>query len=241
MPVRSARQRAQLKKAQAISARKRKGKGKAKPVARRRIKRTAQPSRALVRRRTVSTSKAKTSNVKSVRRRKIAKRVAIGAVAVGAVGVAGAYGYKNRENLVIKHVAVYRAVKSHRIKARQTGQKLNSWDIQWIKEQEREDHANRSVFRVREYREARRVAKLPTSRGRSLRPDRKVNAYSPGVGVTGVPNAKQNYYFESYRKDVYSRAVQRHGRMKGKKRRFDYSSGKRLTVLPGGKVKREFW
>ena len=179
--------------------------------------------------------KAKRSNP---RRR---RRAAIGAAAVGAAAVAGATVYRNRENLVIKHVAVYRALKSHRKKARETGQKLESWDIQWIKEQERKDHAHRSVFRVREYREARRVAKLPTSRGRSLRPDRKVNAYTAGMSVTGVPNAKQNYYFESYRKDVYSRAVQRHGRMKGKKRRFGYDSGKRLTVLPGGKVKREFW
>jgi hypothetical protein len=236
MAARTARQRAQLKRAQIISARKRKGRGRGKAVSRKAVRRTAKPSRALVRKRTLPSTK--TRSAKSIRRRKIARNVAIGAVAVGAIG---AVGYRHRENLVIKHVAVTRALKSHRKKAKASGRKLSNWEIQYIKEQERHDHAHRSTFRVREYREARRVAKLPTSRGRSMRPDRANSAWSAGVSVTGHPVAHRNYVFEAYRKDVHSRAVARHGRMTGKKRRFNYSSGKRLTVLPGGKVKREFW
>lgn len=204
--ARTAKQRAALRKAQLASARKRRGKGKAR--------RTLSP-----------------------RARKGMKYAGVAAAAVGA----GAVVYKNRENWIVKHVAVTKAVKSHMKKARETGQKLSKYDIQYIKEQERLDHANRSVFRVREYREARRVARLPSSRGRSLNPARRSNAYAAGIGVTGVPNAKQRYYFESYRKDVHSRAQQRLARMKGKKRGFNYGSGKRLLVNQKGKVRRAFW
>jgi hypothetical protein len=173
----------------------------------------------------------------SPRKKKMAKYVGVTAAAVGA----GALVYKNRENLVIKHVAVHRAVKDHRKNAQKLGIKLNKHDYRYIKAQERIDHANRSTLRVREYREARRVARSSMARGRSLRPDRANSVWSKGMGVHRVPTAKHNYYYETYRKDVYSRAVARHARMKGKKRKFNYSSGKRLTVYGGGRVKRERW
>lgn len=195
--------------------------------------RKAQLASAKKRRRGKTVSKAKSRG----RRKKAMVYAGVAAATIGG----GALVYKNREDWVIKHVAVTKAVRSHMKKAKQTGQKLSKYDIQWIKEQERIDHANRSVFRVREYREARRVARLPSSRGRSLNPARKNNAYSAGMSVTGVPTAKQRYYFESYRKDVYSRAQQRLAKMKGKKRGFNYNSGKRLTVDKKGRVKREFW
>jgi hypothetical protein len=173
----------------------------------------------------------------SPRRKKMVKYAGVTAAAVGA----GALVYGNRENLIIKHVAVHRAVKDHRRNAANLKIKLTPADYKYIKAQERIDHANRSTLRVREYREARRVAKASFARGRSLRPDRKNSVWSQGMSVTGVPNAKQNYYYETYRKDVYSRAVARHSRMKGKKRGFNYNSGKRLTVYAGGRVKRERW
>lgn len=176
-------------------------------------------------------------NSASPRTRKAVKYAGVTAAAVGA----GALVYGNRENLIIKQVAVHRAVKDHRRNAKNLKIKLTAADYKYIKAQERIDHANRSTLRVREYREARRVARSSMARGRSLRPDRKNSVWAQGMSVTGVPNAKQNYYYETYRKDVYSRAVARQARMKGKKRKFNYNSGKRLTVYAGGRVKRERW
>lgn len=182
--------------------------------------------------------RGKNTSKSSIARRKNTKRaLKYAGVAAATIGT-GAVVYRNRENWIIKHVAVTKAVRSHMKKAKETGMKLSKVDIQWIKEQERQDHANRSVFRVREYKEARRVARLATSRGKSLRPDRKNNAYSAGMQVTGVPNAKQRYYFEAYRKDVHSRALSRLAKMKGKKRGFSYNSGKRLLVNQKGQVRR---
>lgn len=228
--------RAALKKAQAASARKRKGRGKAKSASVRRRK--AAPVSGRLTGRVKNTTKRRSGSQSS--RKKTIKRAALAVGAVSAVAGAG-YVYKNREKLIIGPAAVRRAVKDHKANAARFGRKLESWEIEFVREQEKIDHANRSVFRVRNYLEARRVARLSTSRGKSLRPDRKNNAYAPGVGVTGVPIGKQRYYFESYRRDVYSRAVQRLARMKGKKRKFGYDSGKRLLVDSKGKVKRTFW
>lgn len=239
MAARTSRQRAQLKRAQIISARKRKGRGKGRAVSRNRVRRTARPSRALVRTRKISKSGAtKTRSAKSIRRRKIARNVAIGAVAVGAIG---AVGYRHRENLVIKHVAVHRAVKQTRQQYAQWGIKMTKEDIKFAKAQERHDHAHRSTYRVREYRDARRVAKLPTSRGKSLRPDRANSAFKAGVNVTKVARAHERAVFMAYRRDVHSRAQARLAKSSGKKRKFSYSSGKRLNVSQGGKVTQAFW
>jgi hypothetical protein len=174
---------------------------------------------------------------RSINKRKAVKYAGVAAVAVGA----GAMAYKNRENLVIKHVAVHRAMKQHRKDAKSVGRKVSLDELKYIKQQERYDHAHRSTYRVREYRAARKVAQLPSSRGKSLRPDRKNSAWNAGNKVTGHPTIHHRYVFEAYRKDVHSRALSRHARMTGKKRNFNYSSGKRLLVNQQGKVKRTFW
>lgn len=243
MAARSAKQKAALRKAQLASARKRRGRGKGRVSAKSRL-RTAGAKSQIKRRSTAakkSTVKRRSTSAARVknRRRTVARAGMVGAVAAVAAG--GAVVYRNRENLIIKHVAVRRAVKDHKANAARLGRKLDDWEVQWVKEQEKLDHANRSVFRVREYIEARSKARAKFARGRSLRPDRSVNAWSAGMGVTGVPTAKQRYYFESYRKDVHSRALARHARMTGKKRKFGYNSGKRLLVNQKGKVKRTFW
>lgn len=196
---------AALRKAQIASARKRKGRGKAKKV--------------------------------NSGRRKAIRRTAI---AAGAIGTAG-YVFKNREKLIVRHVAVTKAVHQEIRSARSMGQKLSKHDIQWIKHTERTRHANRSSFRVREYKAARQIARLSTSRGRSLNPARANSAWGAGVQATGTPVAHRRAMFEAYRKDVYSRAVARHARMTGKKRKFNSGSGKRLLVNQKGKVRRAFW
>lgn len=220
---------AALKKAQIASARKRKGKGRGRVSAKSRLRAAGAQGKGLKKR-----SKPKsTANRRRLRR---------GAALVGAVGaVAGAgYVYKNREKLIISKVAEYGAVRNAQ---RRAGRKLTKNEIRSVRLKERQDHASRSTYRVREYRNARKAAQMGYRQlgVSSLRPDRansldKVLNRISGPGT--MSPAEGRYTFMAYRRDVYSRAVQRLNRMKGKKRGFNYDSGKRLRVDEKGKVTR---
>lgn len=245
--IRSAAQKAALRKAQLASARKRRGKGKPKPVRKRRSVAAAKASNVRkrrgvssakssgVKRRSVSSVKAQ--NAKKNRR----KAIAIGVGAVGAAAV-GAAVYKNREKLIIARVAEFSAVKNHE---RRLGRKLNASEKRAVRLQERKDHASRSTYRVREYLSARKTAIVAYQKlgANSLNPNNKnsmdkvINSINPG----SMSRSEARYVFMQYRRDVYSRAQQRLARIQGKKRRFNYNSGKRLKVSPKGVVKQTFW
>ena len=242
--VRSAKQKAALRKAQLASARKRKGRGKT-PVRKNRVRAVAAASRSNIRRRGAA-PKARTSaktNVKS-RNRKVAKRTAIAVGAIGAVAGAG-YVYKKREKLIVAPSAEFAAVYFANKRAKLNGRGLTKAEKHAVRMKERADHASRSTYRVREYLEARNTAekafrKLHVS---SLRPDREnglynvMNKLAPGA----LTKAGARKLFVDYRRDVYSRAVQRHARMVGKKRRFNYNSGKAITINNKGVAKRNWY
>ncbi len=227
--IRSAKQKAALRKAQLASARKRKGRGKAKSTAGRR--RSVSSLKAQnVRRRVGAKS---TSSGKSNRKRNI-RRAAVAAVAVStAVGTAG-YVYKNRERLIIAPGAEAAAVYFKSRAAKRAGRPLTKEQKHQVRMQERSDHASRSTFRAREYLALRKFAKSSVARGRSLRPG---SASSVWEGH-GIPISDQFREFQRYRRDVHSRAENRLARMKGKTRRFGYQSGKIKYVSAKGKVTR---
>jgi hypothetical protein len=213
--IRTAKQKAALRKAQLASARKRRGKGKAK--------------RSNPRRR---------------------RRAAIGAAAVVSAGLGSAYVYKNRERLVIKWEAERRAIVKRQRHSKATyGRKLTKAEKREVRMTERRLHAQRSTLKVREYGSARQFAqmaakghKLGHLRTASLRPGKKGNLWEAMKKESFHTHPdEQARYFRAYRKSVYSRAVARHNRMKGKKRAYGYDSGKRLLVNPKGKVKRAWW
>lgn len=256
MAVRSAKQVAALKKAQLASARARKGRGKAKPVARRRIKRatpvakkrvrrTAQPARATVRKRKVANPTASKSNaVAKNSRRKVAKRVAIGASVALAAGGA-AYTYKNRERLIVTPMAERRFVG---IEQRKLGRKLTKGEKNAVIKRERALHGSRSTGAVRAYKEARGIALA--NRGKSLNPlsknyfassNSKLHTAMIDDGRRGGGVTAGRFLFELYRKDVNVRAEHRLNRMKGKKASFGYRSGKQKKVLASGRVVRQHW
>jgi hypothetical protein len=220
---------AALKKAQIASARKRKGSGRGRVSAKSRLRAAGAQGKGL--------KKSSKSKSTSNRRRAVAVVGAVGAVA------AASYAYKNREKGVAL-AAEALAVRNARIKA---GRKLTRQEKITVRLRERADHANRSTYRVREYRKARaRYRKASQfSGGRlNIRPTGTKNSvydYSPDGSVTKY-TAENAYYqkqlFMSYRRDVYSRASIRLARMKGKKRAFNYDSGKRLNVDSKGKVRR---
>lgn len=218
--------RAALRRAQMASARARKGTGRAKSVVR----------------------KSGSAASKSARNKKIAKTAIVGTAAVGVI-VGSNYVYKNREDLIIKHEAERRAVSAFKKHKKAQGKKATKEEIRAARLNERKLHKERSTLRVREYKEARKFAhsaRRAKSAGyattASLNPKRKGNVWEAmkKQGVHIHPH-DQRAHFESYRKDVHSRAVSRLNRRKGTKRRFSYDSGKRLLVNEKGKVKRAFW
>lgn len=273
---------AALKKAQIASARKRKGTGRKKPVAKGRYRRVQANATAAKRRVVKRVNRATNTPAK---RRKIYRRVAIATASVAAVGGA-AYTYKNREKLIVEPQAIRGAVKIAKIKARNDGRKLSKADIKRVKQQEIKDHRNRSMLRVREYRQARHIAIEMAAFGRkkgigplNIRPATSVSKKGEFKKIEGdwakksvhtfAPNVysdfHQHYNFMAYRRDVYSRAVQRQNKIykKGlsvtsrqgsidkilqrraiknaKTRTFGYKSGKVLKVSAKGKVKRAWW
>lgn len=223
---------AALKKAQIASARKRKGTGRGRVSAKSRLRAAGAQGKGLKKR-----SKPKsTANRRRLRR---------GAALVGAVGaVAGAgYVYKNREKLIISKLAEAQAIGAARRRAKASGRKLSKAEVRRVRLKERQDHASRSTYRVREYLNARKSARQGYRQlgASSLRPDRansldKVINRIVGPNTITPEEAARN--FVAYRRDVYSRATQRLNRMKGKKRGFSYDSGRRLKVDAKGKVKR---
>lgn len=60
-------------------------------------------------------------------------------------------------------------------------------------------------------------------------------------GRRGGPVTAGRYLFELYRKDVNVRAEHRLNRMKGKKAGFSYKSGKQKKVTKSGRVVRQLW
>jgi hypothetical protein len=238
---------AALKKAQIASARKRKGTGRAKVSS--------------VRRR-----KGATKSSGMTRRRK----AAIATAAVGAIGAAAGAGYvyKNRERLVIAKRAEAGAIKRAKKNAKAQGKTLSKTEINKVRMQERYDHANRSTYRVREYRAARQKYRSVSKWSKG-----KLNLRVSGQAGSMYDNAQLNHKgsaveqwqnFYSYRRDVYTRANQRLSKMrkrgvsatrqgrvgttlqkraiqKSKTKGFGYDSGKRLLVNQKGVVKRAFW
>lgn len=243
--ARSAKQRSALRKAQLASARKRHMHRKVKPTGLRRRK--ASVSATSKTRSNVSAYRkaATKSKVNSHRRRKIAAAVAVAGTAAGAV-----YVYKNREQLIIKHEAERRAISAAKKHAKAHGMKLTKAQIHAVRMDERAGHAVRSTLRVREYKKSREFMKQQSvkafnagyTKTTSLRPDRKGNIYS-AMRDQGhhVSAATQLAFFESYRKDVHSRAVARFNKRRNSKARFNYDSGKRLLVNKKGVVKRAWW
>lgn len=239
--------RAALRKAQIASARKRKGRGKA-PVRKNRVRAVAAASKGVRRRGTAPKSSSSKASVKS-RNRKIAKRTAIAVGAIGAAAGAG-YVYKHRERLIIKHEAERRAIRDmQRWSKKNRGRKLTKAEKHQVRMDERRLHATRSSLRVREYiasrshlENAKKAAKAGYAQTTSLRPGRKNNIWD-AMSKQGFPVHKdeQRKIFEGYRKDVHSRARSRLAKMQGKKRGFNYDSGKRLLVNSKGRVKQAFW
>lgn len=222
---------AAIRKAQVASARKRKGSGKGKPVS---MRRRAVAASGTTKRRA---TKSSTSN-----RKRNLRRIAVASAAVG-TAAGTAYVYKNREKLVISKVAEYQAVKNHQAKK---GRKLTKAEKRAVRLQERKDHASRSTYRVREYLKARNVAQVGYRQlgVSSLRPDRANSLHQVINRISGpgtMTASEGRYMFMAYRRDVHSRALQRHARMTGKKRKFNYDSGKRLKVSQKGVVTRTFW
>lgn len=256
---------AALKKAQLASARKRKGKGKGRPVKQRR-KVASVKAQSIKKRRTSSSPATKSrknfNKIKSSSRRKTIRRTAIGLTTVGAA-VGAAYVYKNRERLVVAKGAEFLAIRSAKDKAKKQGKKLSKAEINKVRLEERKNHANRSRYRVQEYQSARELYRTVSKKGYNIRPTnpkpltafQKTVLYATGNRrstrtisgkrsiwnkTSSVDNYTQLYTYNNYRKDVNARAVSRLNRMRGKKQGFSYKSGKTKMVISGRVFKMPF-
>ena len=244
---------AALKKAQIASAKKRKGTGKGRPVPKKR----RAVAKAPVARRKVVRRAGKVAAPRSkaqINRRKVIRRA--GAVAAVGLAVGGAaYTYKNRERLVVAKAAEHFAIKSAKAQAKANGKKLGKAEIRKVRMEERVNHANRSRYRVQEYKMARDLYKIANKKGMTMRPlqpkplrswqkailiatgnKRSIRPISSGESIHKPLKSSeymQNYMYNTYRKDVNARAVHRLNRIKGKKESFGYKSGKSKMVISG--------
>ena len=205
--------RAALKRAQLISARKRKGSGKAATSkSRPRAKALVSKGKAPKSKRVTPQNLAKTlhkkpsqpAGKKPSHLRRHGKKYVAGAVAVGAIA-GSAYVYKHRERLVISKEAERRAVRDMQKHTLATkGRKMTKEEIHEVKMTERREHKGRSTLRVREYGYARKLAKHGgklakegTISTNSLRPDRKNNIYDDMARMATRPHKDTQRHFLS--------------------------------------------
>lgn len=234
---------AALKKAQAASAKKRKGTGRRKPVAKGRYRRVQANATATKKRVVKRVNRATNTPAK---RRKIYRRAAIATASVAAVGGA-AYTYRNRERLIVTPMAQRRFVK---IAEREKGRRLTKRERIAVKNREKSQHSTRSTDAARAYKDARDFARKAYKSGYSISPHSK-NYIFAGKTLAHIDDGKKRngkygtdsgtFMHELYRKDVNARAEHRLNRMRGKKQAFGYKSGKQKKVVGKGKVVKQWW